>query len=1046
MFGRFLGRVFSSRNLQRRSRLSRSSSGLQLELLEGRTLMTATPVGTEIEIQDVRGVSNLISTLSPAVDLTSSGEAVVAFRGRTTGARSPGDDIEIFARRLASGGALTGDLIAINQITRGLQADPDIARAEDGTFIVVWHGRGAGDREGIFARRFNANGTAAGDQIRLNGTVGGTQQRPSIAMAPDGRAVVVWEGAGGSDGDGIFMRRLTRTGLLDGAETRVNTTTAGLQAYADVEMADDGTFVVTWSSRAADANDWDVLAQRFSANGTAQGSEITVNTTRTNSQYKSAVGIAEDGEFVVAWSSLNQDGDSWGVFSQRFTAAGTTQGTETRINQTTSGEQQDVSLGVSAAGEFIASWNQRQSNGNGWEIFTRAFSADSVADGDEVLVNTGRSGSDSGNQTSPAVAIGESGAALVVFDSLNTSGGSGVFAQQYTVTVAPIQNVAPVAQDIPNQTLRVGESLNLVVTATDANRRDDLTFRFETGQFPTGATITRIDNRSARVQWTPSAANRNQTVSFRILIDDNGTPLLGTAEQFTVNVVNAPPVVDVNGPATGTGGAANLPQGQTIVALTSASLTLTDADQTTVSSAAVAIKAVQDGASERILVDTTGTSITSAYNAGTGILSLSGSDTVANYQRVLRTLRYENTATTPNTVQRRIEITVNDGTATSAIAEVLLTIGNANRTPTLEAIQNVTVLAGSPLIIPLIGADADGDALTFSATSTNTALVTPSIPTGNRSARVTVSGLGNTPKEMVFELFEDLAPRATSRFVELANDNFFDNVIFHRVIDNFVIQAGSKTGDGAPNPTIPDFDDQFSLDLQHNRTGLLSMAKGGDDTNDTQFFVTEGGDVQKRNLDYNHTIFGILVEGESVREEISAVATDNGDKPLSPVTMTNVEIFTDRENGVLFLKAPHGQTGTSTVTVTASDGRGGQVQRTFNVTVEADTINSQPFLQDIPLLQMAANTPLNFQLQARDVEGDQIFFLDQAALTARGISVPATADPRITYSVNATSGQLTFNAPAGVTGDFRVTVAASSTLTPSNGSPLDFQVITIRVT
>ena len=124
---------------------------------------------------------------------------------------------------------------------------------------------------------------------------------------------------------------------------------------------------------------------------------------------------------------------------------------------------------------------------------------------------------------------------------------------------------------------------------------------------------------------------------------------------------------------------------------------------------------------------------------------------------------------------------------------------------------------------------------------------------------------------MVFQLFEDKAPRPTGRVIELAQDGFYDGIIFHRVIKDFVIQGGDPTGTGTGGSTLGDFDDQFHVDLQHNREGLLSYAKSTDDTNDSQFFVTLGA---TRHLDFNHSIFGILTEGYHVLEAIGNTATN----------------------------------------------------------------------------------------------------------------------------------------------------------------------------
>lgn len=353
--------------------------------------------------------------------------------------------------------------------------------------------------------------------------------------------------------------------------------------------------------------------------------------------------------------------------------------------------------------------------------------------------------------------------------------------------------------------------------------------------------------------------------------------------------------------------------------------------------------------------------------------------------------------------------------------------------PTLAAISNVTLLAGSPLIIPLNGADADNQALTFTASSSNAA-VTTQIPTGNRSLKMDVTNFGT----MTFQLFEDRAPRATSHIIELANSDFYNGSKFHRVINNFVIQGGDPFGNppGTGGSSLGDFDDQFNVDLQHNRTGLLSMAKSNDDTNDSQFFVTEG---PQRHLDFNHSIFGMLTTGESVREAISNVPV-NGDVPVTNVVVSNVEVFTDTQNGVLFLKAPEGTTGTSTITVTVTDPNGNTAQRQFTVTIAADTTNSAPFLADIPKLRTLANTEFTFPLQSIDAEGNAAFFLSQSSLAANKLAVPTTANANLAYSVDFNTGVVSLTPSNGLTGEQRFTVA-----TAVSTQAVDYQVPTLSI-
>ena len=104
------------------------------------------------------------------------------------------------------------------------------------------------------------------------------------------------------------------------------------------------------------------------------------------------------------------------------------------------------------------------------------------------------------------------------------------------------------------------------------------------------------------------------------------------------------------------------------------------------------------------------------------------------------------------------------------------------------------------------------------------------------------------------------------------------------------------------DPILGNFDDQFHPDLQHNRGGILSFAKSGDDTNNSQFFITEG---PTRHLDFNHSIFGQLVEGEEVREAISEMDTNGPpeNRPDVPVVISTIDVFKDTENAVVFLKA-----------------------------------------------------------------------------------------------------------------------------------------------
>ena len=114
--------------------------------------------------------------------------------------------------------------------------------------------------------------------------------------------------------------------------------------------------------------------------------------------------------------------------------------------------------------------------------------------------------------------------------------------------------------------------------------------------------------------------------------------------------------------------------------------------------------------------------------------------------------------------------------------------------------------------------------------------------------------------DMKFELFADKTPTTVNNLVFLAKEGFYDNLIFHRVINNFMVQGGDPTGTGTGGPGYK-FADEFHTELRHDKVGVLSMANAGPGTNGSQFFITH---IATPRLDNKHTVFGQLIEGEDI--------------------------------------------------------------------------------------------------------------------------------------------------------------------------------------
>ena len=159
-----------------------------------------------------------------------------------------------------------------------------------------------------------------------------------------------------------------------------------------------------------------------------------------------------------------------------------------------------------------------------------------------------------------------------------------------------------------------------------------------------------------------------------------------------------------------------------------------------------------------------------------------------------------------------------------------------------------------------------------------------------------------TEGSFTVRLFDQEAPETVANFTGLAegtkewthpgtqkkmtNAPFYDGIIFHRVIEGFMIQGGDPLGQGYGGPGYQ-FEDEFHPELKHDRAGLLSMANAGPNTNGSQFFITLG---PTPHLDRKHSIFGRVVDGLDVVESIGSVKTDRSDRPMTPVVMNKITI------------------------------------------------------------------------------------------------------------------------------------------------------------
>jgi hypothetical protein len=283
-------------------------------------------------------------------------------------------------QKFSATGVRVGAEFVANSYTPGYQYGVSPAVAADGSFVVAWDsfpfdpGPPGQDGSGssVNARRFNTNGVATGVEFRVNSYTTGDQAYSAIAAAPGGSFVVAWQSPQDGSGFGIMARRFDSAGGALGAEFQVNVTTAGPQVVPSVAVNANGSFVVVWHS--SDGSGYGIFGRRFDAAGVAVGAEFAVNTNTSGIQYTYGVTNDAEGNFVVSWASLTGDGSNYGVFGQRFTAAGARRGAEFRVNSFTTGVQYMPAAASDPVGNFLVAWtSEPDQDGDLGGVFGQRF-------------------------------------------------------------------------------------------------------------------------------------------------------------------------------------------------------------------------------------------------------------------------------------------------------------------------------------------------------------------------------------------------------------------------------------------------------------------------------------------------------------------------------------------------------------------------------------------------------------------------------------------------------------------------------------------------
>ena len=358
-----------------------------------------------------------------------------------------GSGYGVYGQMYDGDGMASGQEFAVNTYTEDHQLSPDTVSLPGGGFVVVWQSLGQdGSGYGIYGQMYDSEGSAAGDEFRINTAADYNQSSPSAAALSGGGFVVAWDSAGqDGSGSGVYARRYDSEGSAVEDEFLVNTTVSDNQSHACALSLTDGKFVVLWSSDNQDGSGSGIFGQIYAADGTASGEEFQVNTTTDNDQTSCAGTGLADGGFVAVWTSNGQDTGGKGVYGQRFADTGEAIGEEFSINTYTVANQESPSVVSLADGGFMVAWESYGQDGSLEGIYGQLYNGSGNTVSDEFRINT----TTDQDQDNPDTASLHDLGFVTVWDSQGQDGSAeGVFGQIHSVDTAQYESLNTPADEM----------------------------------------------------------------------------------------------------------------------------------------------------------------------------------------------------------------------------------------------------------------------------------------------------------------------------------------------------------------------------------------------------------------------------------------------------------------------------------------------------------------------------------------------------------------------------------------------------------------------
>ncbi|RZI84403.1 MAG: DUF4347 domain-containing protein, partial [Rubrivivax sp.] len=712
-------------------------------------LLQSTVQGSETLVHTAtNGGTSETTTTNRQVAMDSSGNYVVVWNDGTA---------NLVFQRFNADGSPAG--LKTNIATTGTPANPQVAMNASGAFVVVWS-----DSSGnLKFAKYTAAGVvsvaattiASGSSVSSTGpfvtppynqtTI--TVSDATVGINTAGEFVVAYRSTtsvqtyfdpthtspSGSPvvTDPIMFKAYTSAGVLQGSNGTVTVSgTAAGNNSPSIAMNGTGNFVISWTDSSGNVYAHAYLASRLQVAAAA-------DVTNGGGGSESSVGMDSSGNYVVAYQDA-------GVIKYRMYSSGavaTTGVLQANLNPAgtpPADSRTGPSVSMGTAGNFVIAWQNAGQDGNGNGVYYRQFYSNGASGLSDQRVAT----TTSGNQQMPSVAF-DGTHAVVIWSGNGAQTGQidnqGVYYQRYTITA----NTAPGAITMTGTTLSYTENataivdsgitlgadidddyLDTVTVAISGGFAEDvlavtansygITGVYSAGTLTLSGPATIADYQAvlrANVTYTNTSDNPNTTTrTFTVTASDGAVGgAVSATRNMTVTAVNDAPAF------TFTAGSMAFTENG-VAAVIDAGMTVTDPDTTNLTGATVQITG-NFVTGEDVLSYTTVSGITGSWNAATGILTLSGTTTAANYQAALRTVKYQNTSDNPGT-SKTVTFAATDGSVTgSGTRGIAVTAVNDGPVNTVPAGQNVNEDT------PLVFSSANGNALVFTDIDANSGSV-----------------------------------------------------------------------------------------------------------------------------------------------------------------------------------------------------------------------------------------------------------------------------------------------------------------------------------